>query len=339
MSKEKNIQAQSGPASSVGRKRNLKRLWGRLSAHKRRARLQHSYISKNVPLHKGRSDYNPHKLNALYHCGTHMSLKEYITGVSVVSGQSCKQHTLCPLCAIVRAAKYWRTYREKYLKLLSKNPALSAYYLVLTVKNEESLPERFDHLQKALRKLLQRRNDATAAFKGSKRNKYALNSSFAGVVAGAYSIEIKRGKNSGQWHPHANVLLISEGRIDIEKLAGKPAVPGKSARVVGEWEELTGDSYIVNLQKITTQEEGFREVFKYALKFSAMHPADTWLAFQTLYGKRLFGSFGAFRGLNIDDEKIDLNDVPYIERLYSFASSEYQLTGLTYGNGYETSGN
>jgi hypothetical protein len=337
--KEKTIQAQVGPAPTVGRKRNLKRLWSRLSAHKRRARLQHRYISENVPLHKGRSDYNPHKLNALYHCGTHMHLKEYITGVSIVGGQTCKQHTLCPLCAIVRAAKYWRTYREKYLKLLSQNKALSAYYLVLTVKNEESLPERFDHLQNALRKLLARRNDATAALSGTKSKAYALNSSFAHTVAGAYSIEIKRGKNSNQWHPHANVLLISEGRIDITKLAGKPAVPGKTEKVVGEWEELTGDSFIVDIQKITTREEGFREVFKYALKFSAMHPADTWLAFQTLYGKRLFGSFGAFRGLNIDDNKIDLNDVPYIERLYSFAAQEYQLTGLNYGNGYETSGN
>lgn len=318
------FEAQIGPRISESRKKDHKRLWGRLSSHKRRARLQHSYIAEKIPLHKYDEVYNPHKLAALYHCGTELSLKEYANGTGIVSGQNCRQHTLCPLCAIVRAAKYWRAYREKYLYLLSQCEDLTAYYLVLTVKNEDSLPERFNHLEVALRKLIKRRCDAISAVNGNKRNLCYLNSSFAGTVAGAYSIEIKRGANSGAWHPHANVLLIHEATIK------QPAL--KIDGIKEEWNRLTGDSYICSLQKITTKEAGFREVFKYALKFSAMSPADTWLAFTTLYKRRLFGSFGAFRGLQVDDTKVDLSDVPYIEYLCKYANKNYQLTNINHVN-------
>jgi hypothetical protein len=51
--------------------------------------------------------------------------------------------------------------------------------------------------------------------------------------------------------------------------------------------------------------EGFMEVFKYAVKFSDQPVADTWHAFQTLKGKRLLGSAGCFRGVEVPEELTD----------------------------------
>jgi hypothetical protein len=47
------------------------------------------------------------------------------------------------------------------------------------------------------------------------------------------------------------------------------------------------------------------EVFKYAVKFSDQPVADTWHAFQTLKGKRLLGSAGCFRGVEVPEELTD----------------------------------
>lgn len=62
------------------------------------------------------------------------------------------------------------------------------------------------------------------------------------------------------------------------------------------------------------------EVFKYAVKFSDQPVADTWHAFQTLKGKRLLGSAGCFRGVEVPEELTDepLDDLPYVELFYRY---------------------
>jgi hypothetical protein len=74
---------------------------------------------------------------------------------------------------------------------------------------------------------------------------------------------------------------------------------------------------------------GFLEVFKYALKFSDMQPADTWQAFQVLRGRRLVGSAGLFRGIEIPEQLTDepLDDLPYVELFYRYLrGTGYTLT-------------
>jgi hypothetical protein len=67
-----------------------------------------------------------------------------------------------------------------------------------------------------------------------------------------------------------------------------------------------GDSFVVDVRPITGDPvEGFLEVFKYAVKFSDQPPADTWHAYSVLKGKRLLGSAGCFRGVEVPEE---LND-------------------------------
>jgi hypothetical protein len=75
--------------------------------------------------------------------------------------------------------------------------------------------------------------------------------------------------------------------------------------------------------------DGFMEVFKYAVKFSDQPPADTWHAFNTLRGRRLIGSAGAFRGVDVPAYLLDeaLDDLPFVEFFYRYLhGAGYTLT-------------
>jgi hypothetical protein len=291
----------------------------RLSAHKRRSRCQSEYI------YKYGGDKSSHKIaKAVYECGDTLDL--LLTGGNTSTNTAphhhhnpCRKTTLCPLCAIKRAGKAIYTYKAKYEALKAKNPDLKIYYVVLTVKDGPDLAERFAHLEKALKTLFLRRRDAVKAKNGSSKQNYALKSSLAGVEAGAYSIEIGRGAGSGDWHPHANLLLVTREPIYKMKLKA-------------EWKKLTGDSFItyVAAKKDDDKDKAFIEIFKYALKFSVMTFADTWHAYNTLHGKRLFGSFGLFRGLDIDDDCPEPEEDVYCKLLYTYHTPFYNLSHIKY---------
>ena len=122
------------------------------------------------------------------------------------------------------------------------------------------------------------------------------------------SIEVKRGKNSGLWHPHVHMIWLCEDTPSASQLSK-------------EWVGITGDSYIVDVREFYGESvvDGFLEVFKYALKFSDMELADNWEAFQTLKAKRLVDNFGLFRGVQVPDDLTDDDiDDEYIMLLYRF---------------------
>jgi hypothetical protein len=111
-------------------------------------------------------------------------------------------------------------------------------------------------------------------------------------------------------------------------VAMAPSAPD-SVELAREWHEITGDSFIVDVRPISQDDpaSGFLEVFKYALKFSDMTPADTFAAFQVLAGRRLVGSAGAFRGIEIPDDLCDapLDDLPFVELLFRYLGKGYSL--------------
>ena len=256
------------------------------------------------------------KFDRLRNCQSWMMFREYYTEskIKLHAANSCDNHLLCPLCAVRRAARALKTYYGKYEECLRLNPDLKMYYAVLTIKNGENLGERYDHLQKSVRKLIERRRDALKAKSGSKKNAYALNSSLANVVAGAYSFEVKRGKNSGQWHPHINILILTDKTLDFKTFQE-------------EWAEITGDSMNIHIErKQNGDKKAFAEIFKYAMKFSEMSFQDTFTAWDTLQGKRLFGCFGDFWGLKVPDEDDLSEELPFIELFYSFLGGEYRKT-------------
>lgn len=282
----------------------------RLGAHKCRTLGMLSFLNNEIFTHK----LTANQLRRYRSCHNHLLFRHYPTfkKTKLHEAKHCDIHLLCPMCAIRRAARAVMKYEEKTLELLARNHRLRLYYVVLTVKNTERLDIGFDYLERSMKLLLKRRREAISFLKGKKQLAYAENTTLAGVTAGAYSFEVKRGKNSGLWHPHVNLLLLSEKSISPLDLSE-------------EWFGITNDSYVVYCNEAPDVKQSFVEIFKYALKFSEMEFMDTYHAWEILQKRRLCGSFGEFRGLQVEKEN-DL-DVPdeFIELFYRFNGTKYGL--------------
>jgi hypothetical protein len=244
-------------------------------------------------------------------CGNYLHFREYFTvgKVRLHNATFCKQHLVCPLCAIRRGAKALGAYLTRWQVIQEERPDLRPYLVTLTVKNGPDLDERQTHLTKSLRKLLDRRRNFNA---GVPRAPWTELCKVEGAV---YTLELTN-KGNG-WHPHCHMIALAA------------SAPSQSA-ISAEWLSITGDSMIVDCRPITGDpSEGFMEVFKYAVKFSDLTLSDNWHAAQVLKGKRLLNSFGLFRGVQIPESLLDepLDELPYWDRFYRYLGGEYQFTG------------
>ena len=201
-------------------------------------------------------------------------------------------------------------YLPRYEAVRASRPLQRPFLVTLTVKDGPDLAERFKHLMKAQRELWMRKHRARG-------------SAIDGVHAAVWSYEVKRGAGSGLWHPHLHMVAMAEAMPDAFQLAA-------------EWRNITGDSFIVDVRPIDQADpaSGFLEVFKYALKFSDMEPCDTYCAHLVLRGRRLVGSAGLFRGIEISEDLCDerLDDLPFIELFYRFMNGGYSLKPRFSGN-------
>lgn len=253
--------------------------------------------------------------NRLENCASYLLFRHYLQTdeVRLHAAEFCKVHLLCPFCAIRRASKGLKAYAARYEVIQSKIPLearLKPFLVTLTVKDGPNLSERWAHLHRSFIALNKRRSG-----KGSG------SSTWTSAHAGVASYEIKRGENSGLWHPHLHAIVLCAPSPSI--------IPSKLSK---EWKKITGDSYIVDVRPIRGDGDevitGFMEVFKYALKFSTMESSDVIEAWRTLKGRRLLESFGLFRGVEIPDEFTDEPlEGQFIERLYKFylATNKYEL--------------
>jgi hypothetical protein len=238
-------------------------------------------------------------------CGEYLVFRHYFTidEVRLHGAQFCMKHLLCPLCAIRRGAKALQAYLPRYEVVRASEPLLRPFLVTLTVKDGPDLKERFKHLMKSQRELWMRRH---------RRRGSALD----GVEAAVWSYEVKRGKGSGLWHPHLHMVAMATEAPSQDRLAR-------------EWQAITGDSFIVDVRPINEDDpaSGFLEVFKYALKFSEMEPADTLEAFNALSFRRLVGSAGLFRGIEIPEKLTDepLDDLPYVQLFYRYMDGAFSL--------------
>lgn len=263
------------------------------------------------------------KLEKIYHrlkqCGEYLAFKQYYTAgtTRLTAANFCMCHLLCPLCAIRRGSKMLEAYVKRFEVIKAEHPTLKLSMLTLTVKNGDDLGERFAHLKKSVSTVLEHRRKALKGQRG-------YHSEFAKIAGLVGSIEITKdgaldGSESG-WHPHAHIMVLHDERFDYVKLQA-------------EWLKITGDSHVLNVapsQHPDDPAQDFLEVFKYALKFSDLTPAQNLEAFQVMGGKNLLFSAGLFRGVEIPESMLDeeLDDLPYIELLYVyFPGSGYNLSG------------
>ena len=100
-------------------------------------------------------------------CASYLVFKHYYTENRVIlhGMKTCRQQLLCPFCALRRAAKHVRAYWDKVATVKAENPDLQLYFVTLTVKDGESLQERFNHLVKAERRYKRQRRNAEAGQK------------------------------------------------------------------------------------------------------------------------------------------------------------------------------
>lgn len=244
------------------------------------------------------ADHDEMKLSEkLAECGNYLVLHDYFTigQTRLAKIHTCRKHLLCPLCAIRRGAKAVRVYHAKYQHLHQADPTLRGFHVTFTVKNDPDLAERQAHLESCLR-LLHRR-----------RSRNNTNSEILKAHAAIWSFEVTN-KGNG-WHPHAHAIWLCHTAPDMWKLQR-------------EWEAITGDSFMVHVRPLDEADPvgAFLEVCKYPLKFGDLEDGDRLHAYKILRGKRLQGSFGAFRGLDVEPGDSDdlLDDLPYIVRLCNY---------------------
>jgi hypothetical protein len=237
--------------------------------------------------------------DALGECGNYMTLRDYFTigQTRLAKICTCKKHLICPLCAIRRGAKSIRVNMAKVDELLKADPLLRQWLVTFTVKNGPDLGERFRHLTSCLRTYHRRRSRSN------------ISSEVLKASAAVWSYEFTN--NGNGWHPHVHAIWLSREQPDMHRLRD-------------EWKAITGDSFMCDVRPMDEADPvgAFLEVFKYALKFADLADPDRLHAYKTLKGKRLQASFGDLRGLDVEPSDSDelLDDLPYIERMFSFVS-------------------
>jgi len=243
-------------------------------------------------------------------CGNWLHFRDYYTvdKIRLHAAQFCKQHLICPLCAIRRGAKTLAAYLSRWQVIHEASPHLKLYLITFTVKNGPDLEERHAHLVRGLKRMMDRRRYFNAGTRGAPWTELCK------VEGGVYTQEVTEIGNG--WHPHAHMLAACTSEPDAGALAA-------------EWHAITGDSFIVDVRPITGDPvDGFMEVFKYAVKFADLDYAKNWHAAQVLKGKRLLASFGCFWGVKVPPELTDepLDGLPFVDRFYRFLDGSYQFT-------------
>lgn len=311
----------------------------RYGAAKRRQRRVLDYIVQRRDA-QGKLKYRP-EIKALRDCGSFLIFRHYIRPdvYKLVGGCSCKRHLLCPLCAIRRAARSIAVAKERLDAVMQSGP-YDAFFVTFTVKNGPDLQERFNHLMKSYQKLLQKRRD-------SLKVRAQSDTCYKIVEGGFASAEVTYNKAINDFHPHIHsMILVPAGSLPVVDMdiKGKrvKVSPEFHRRLVDEWQELTGDSYIVDVRKIEWNNKDVDDImsalvecFKYALKV-AISEDDTdedidilVRCYDVLKGRRLQSSFGVLYGLKLEEQTSDdllPEEVEYIDLLYKYAPSfGYQL--------------
>lgn len=261
----------------------------------------------------------------LQDCGEYLHFRHYlqVNRVLLHAACFCKQHLVCPLCAIRRGSKALQAYLERYQLIIAEQPHLRPFLITLTVRNGENLEERVNHLQACFRRLQGRRREWNAG------KRWAPYTEFAKVQGAVGSYEFKRGSGSGMWHPHIHMIALCSAAPD------QSALREEWKEITGKIESATDASFMVDVRPLNMHAEpaqDFMEVFKYAVKFSSFTLEDNWHVAQVLKAARLMFSFGVFRGVKVPEKMTDepLDSMPYVDYFYRYfhVAGFYSVSGV-----------
>jgi len=195
--------------------------------------------------------------------------REKVSGDVKIMASSCRDRW-CPMCAGQKSA-YAKDNTEIYTKSLT-----APRFLTLTLRNNEAdLKTQIEFLQDCFRKLRYR-----AYWKKN-------------VTGGIWFLQVKRGRDSGCWHPHFHILL--DGNYMEQK------------RLSELWELVTFGSPVIDIRRIHNVESAASYVARYTARpavLADMSLADRIEIIKALQGKRLCGTFGNAKSVTLTPPKI-----------------------------------
>lgn len=202
-------------------------------------------------------------------CGSHAWVLESDNdpGVYRVTCDKCKDR-FCDPCAGERARHIANCVAE-----FAKDRTLRLVTLTLR-KSARTLKQDIDRLYAGFVKLRRR-----ATWKGTQGG-------------GMYFVEIKRRRGDDGWHTHLHVLTQGTWL--------------SKSWLSSAWNEITGDSYIVDIRLCTSGKRAAQYIAKYAGKGvhgSCYHePEILREAILAIKGRRLIGKWGAWSDLDLDHD-------------------------------------
>jgi len=213
-----------------------------------------------------------------------MFVREKISGEVKVMSSACGDRW-CPMCAAAKAA-YATDQTEEYIRSLDK-----PRFLTLTLRHDpQDLKSQLNFLTDSFRRIRQR------AF--WKKN----------VTGGIWFLQAKRGSGTGCWHPHLHILI--DGNYMEQK------------RLSDLWELVTFGSPVIDIRRIHDPAATARNVARYTARPASMADmslADRIEVIESLKGKRLCGTFGNAKGVNLVRPKIkdglEWQEIGYYDRV------------------------
>lgn len=255
-------------------------------------------------------------------CGSYLQFHEYFRkdAIRLIAANNCCNALLCPFCAGLRGARHLKKAIQKIRAVMTDGAKLVPYLWTVTIKDESGCKAMYKRLRGLIGKVLQMRRDSFKA------NRVA--SAWAGFDGGIISVEVKKGKNSKQWHLHAHAIILGASGLD-------PVTFQRAwSDLVGYWaqsdlqplrctEQLLADRDSPETEAALAKD--LQEVFKYAVKCSDMDPEDNFEAFRELQGQRLIRTFGSLYGLKLADDDVvdtvdDLEGEPYRDLWFNLIS-------------------
>lgn len=167
-----------------------------------------------------------------------------------------------------------RTRRQRLAKALTNvMPGKRCVHLVLTLRSSDRpLRDQVKHLISSYAKL--------------RRRKWWQ----ARAAGGAWTYEQTYNVDTGQWHPHIH-SVVECGWMQLQELSE-------------EWNKASGGSHRVHISLVQDNASAIRELSKYVGKLlhrTWEHNAElVTCAMKALNGVRLCGTFGTWRGVQLD---------------------------------------
>jgi len=156
---------------------------------------------------------------------------------------------------------------------------------------------------------------------------------------GMGSIEVTKTRNG--WNVHMNLIVCSEVDIPVQEIITKDKKGNYKKNYISDalksfLMKVGEGSYVHNISKLDfSSEELIRdnlvEVLKYSLKFSSLRKQDLLIVYLEFYRKQLFFTFGAMRGLNLEDVELEGDEIVDDE----FVEVIYRRAGFTYEKEFE----